>query len=313
MSKNLYKSVLTDTTGTDLIKQALVVENKSKEDYLKCDSFETLSEVVTVLLRTIALGGEEEEDLKGEKKEIAEKVGIAKKVRKILKIEKNDKDAYRALRTSRWWFRGIGKDYPIQAKLFRYDLNALDEKYDDVIETYEDVEDRVFQLIAYSTAHDVDELFHPLKHLAIKAQHYGMPTRLIDFTANFNVALYFAVDSWLSEKEKNTDDPVIWILNPRLLNKAQLGTYSLDFFPHLALRGKCSQYGQEEETFSHWKSGKIKEALELVKDNNGGKFPFGTDGWLYRFLSRNGGFYPMISAWTNERIRVQQGTFVLQS
>lgn len=45
-------------------------------------------------------------------------------------------------------------------------------------------------------------------------QHYGVPTRLLDWSENPLVALYFAV----SEVEHDNDDAAIWILRPNKLN-----------------------------------------------------------------------------------------------
>ena len=47
-------------------------------------------------------------------------------------------------------------------------------------------------------------------------RHYGVPTRLLDWSEAFAVALYFAVKS---EKAKSATRPCIWVLNPYALNE----------------------------------------------------------------------------------------------
>jgi hypothetical protein len=56
-------------------------------------------------------------------------------------------------------------------------------------------------------------LDNSLEWLAL-IQHYGGPTRLLDFTRSFYIAAFFAV-------ETADADAAIWCLNPRMLNKPE--------------------------------------------------------------------------------------------
>lgn len=51
-------------------------------------------------------------------------------------------------------------------------------------------------------------------------QHYGLPTRLLDWTENCLVGLYFAIVKWDTTQESA---PTVWVLNPAQLNHQSIG------------------------------------------------------------------------------------------
>jgi hypothetical protein len=56
--------------------------------------------------------------------------------------------------------------------------------------------------------------------VAFSMQHYGLPTRILDWTETFSVALYFAITGM---KNLATEEAAIWILDPYELNKETCG------------------------------------------------------------------------------------------
>lgn len=57
-----------------------------------------------------------------------------------------------------------------------------------------------------------------LYELAGLAQHYGIPTRLLDWTQDIYVALYFAATDVLRNKTEENDNIIIWALNVPYIN-----------------------------------------------------------------------------------------------
>jgi FRG domain len=80
-------------------------------------------------------------------------------------------------------------------------------------------------------------------------QHYGVPTKLMDWSANVTAAIYFALAFRVKTKE-DLDNPCIWVLNPFRLN--EFGSHNrkiydnMDEPPDLKLERQKSNEWQHE-------------------------------------------------------------------
>ncbi len=111
------------------------------------------------------------------------------------------------------FFRGhCDAAYKLLPSLFRQGQKTSEEYWKLERRAFFEFRTRARQL--YGGDHsDWDVLFH--------MQHHGLPTRLLDWTSVFGVALYFAL---LHHDDKpSAGNPCIWVLNPYALNNATWG------------------------------------------------------------------------------------------
>lgn len=103
----------------------------------------------------------------------------------------------------------------------RYSLLPSAYREEKGIRKYESKSVKYFldQFIVNATNHFKDDNLKPTNELEWEAygQHFGVPTRLLDFSFSPLISLYFAVEkSFDSYKD---DDAVVWFLNPKKLNE----------------------------------------------------------------------------------------------
>lgn len=106
------------------------------------------------------------------------------------------------------WFRGHGKhdSFKLKSGLFREELPYMEDYLNSELQKYQE-----FLYLGHLDHKDTDW------NLLYLMQHYGVKTRLLDWSESFVTALFFAYINWsVKDGEENA---CVWMFNPTYLNE----------------------------------------------------------------------------------------------
>ena len=124
------------------------------------------------------------------------------------------------------WYRGCGKSsYELTPTLYRHpSTNSIEELMSLESSLIDRFKERSIPYLTRNLERDWEYLFF--------MQHYGVPTRLLDWTESPFFALYFAVDSAEYNHENGevlySGDATVWVLNPIAWNRWALSYRSFN-------------------------------------------------------------------------------------
>jgi len=93
-------------------------------------------------------------------------------------------------------------------------------------------------------------------------RHHNLPTRLLDWSGSFGVALFFAINNKMFDKNESDNPSCIWILDPYKLNKKSIQTNGILNIGDLA-NYEYSDYLDAQEK---QRRGKLKKGVNLFKN-----------------------------------------------
>jgi hypothetical protein len=116
------------------------------------------------------------------------------------------------------WFRGVqDANYDLLPALYRHPTICG-------FESFVELEKKLLRMFRHRAPPFLHSLPQDDLELLFLMQHHGIPTRLLDWTENPFVALFFALES-ARGGTRAPPDAAVWLLSPQGLNKSSLSSY----------------------------------------------------------------------------------------
>lgn len=126
------------------------------------------------------------------------------------------------------WYRGCGRSVTHKLLPTLYRHNTI-SSLEDLLKLERTMLERFRrESILHQTLTQYIDPTEPGLELLFFMQHYGVPTRLLDWTMNPFIALYFAMTAAEFDDDKGEfiEDAAVWILNPNAWNETSLAGVS---------------------------------------------------------------------------------------